>query len=100
MVRVILVEKKQTYLKHKNFQRMAIGEEILDEQNELSDDVIQAFEDKVARDKAEKKKKAATPKKRVVASDVEGELKYTKKKPAKKVAAKKKKTAVKKTKKK
>lgn len=56
-VRVILSERKQTYIKHKNFQRLNIGHEVLDEQNELSDDVIRAFEDYVARGKEEKKKK-------------------------------------------
>lgn len=65
-VRVILAEKKQTYIKHKNFQRLNIGSEVLDEQNELSDDVIQAFEDKIARDKAEKKKKQKQKKKNVI----------------------------------
>lgn len=55
-VRVIVNEKKQTYIKHKNFQQLAMSDDIMDEQNELSEDIIRAFEDKVVRDKAKKKK--------------------------------------------
>lgn len=64
-VRVILSEKKQTYIKHKNFQQMSMGDLVLDEANEMSDDVIQQFEDKAKRDKAKKKNKPVVANKKV-----------------------------------
>jgi len=59
-VRRIQKEKKQTYIKHKNFEMSGIINELMEENalankhNEYSSDIIKGFEDKLT----EKKKKA------------------------------------------
>ena len=60
-IRRITSEKKQTYIKHKNYQNTFLMEEQFEGAslgtNEYSDDLIRAFEDKVQAIKDEKKEK-------------------------------------------
>lgn len=60
-IRRITMEKKQSYIKHKNYQNTFLMEDHMDgavmNTNEHTDNVIRAFEDKIEAAKLEKKKK-------------------------------------------
>ena len=62
MIRRIQKEKKQTYIKHKNFQNSFIVDDLMAEFNisnpsdYKSEDVVRDFEDKIAANKKKKKK--------------------------------------------
>jgi len=60
-IRRITMEKKQSYIKHKNYQNTFLMEDHMDgavmNTNEHTDNVIKSFEDKIAAAKLEKKKK-------------------------------------------
>lgn len=61
-IRRITMEKKQSYIKHKNYQNTFLMEDHMDgavmNTNEHTDNVIRAFEEKIENAKLEKKRKA------------------------------------------
>lgn len=58
-VSVINKEKEETYVKHKNYRRLGINNEILDESNDISDTIIEEFEEKKRKQKEKQRQKKA-----------------------------------------